>query len=383
MRLDLHDLRLFYKLHKALMLFVNQRLGVVENPLASPDQVGKLPLEDRMKLRDALLANMDLIDAFASENPFNLPDEELGIVRSWKHLVAGDFYIYRCLTRYTIFLTTGEPAVAYGVLPLMDSFDDLIGPRLPYFCKTMLLPFKGRIVYDGLLAGYNITLGSGIRRRLKNSYDNAKERQGIITSLPPPAEMPRPAPSKPAAKGGSMTTRTARREPTTSAAARTAHDKIVGMTDDFCGEYLDHEYGVLCRKLAGVLARKRPSPLTSGKPQSWASGIVRVIGWVNFLDDPSQRHHMKMTDIDEGMGVSGATGSTKAKAIRDLLKIHPFDPEWTLPGRMEKNPLAWMIQVNGLITDARHLPRDIQEEAFRKGLIPYIPADQTNEPDDD
>jgi len=28
-----------------------------------------------------------------------------------------------------------------------------------------------------------------------------------------------------------------------------------------------------------------------------------------------------------------------------------------------------MIQVNGLIVDARHLPRDIQEEAYRKGLI--------------
>ncbi|MGZ3385237.1 MAG: DUF6398 domain-containing protein, partial [Isosphaeraceae bacterium] len=104
--------------------------------------------------------------------------------------------------------------------------------------------------------------------------------------------------------------------------------------------------------------------------------IVRVVGWVNFLGDPSQPHHMKMTDIDEGMGVSEATGS--AKAIRDLLKTHPLDPEWTLPSRMEQNPMAWMIQVNDLNFDARHLPRDIQEAAFRKGLIPYIPADRTN-----
>jgi len=383
MRLEPHDLRLFYKLHKALMLFVNQRLGVVENPLASLDQVGKLPLEDRIKLRDALLANMDLIDAFASENPFNLPDEELRIVRFWKHLVAGDFYIYRCLTRYTIFLTTGEPVVAYGVLSLMDSFEDLIGPRLPYLCMTVLLPFKGKIVYDGLLSGYNITYGSGIRRRLKDYYDNAKERQGIITSLPPPAEMPRPATSKPTTKGRAMTTRTTGSGSTTSAAVRTAHEKIVGMTDAFCGEYLDNEYGVLCRKLAGVLARKRPSPLTNGKPESWASGIVRVIGWVNFLGDPSQPHHMKMTDIDEGMGVSEATGSAKAKAIRVLLNIHPLDPEWTLPSRMQQNPMVWLIQVNGLIADARHPPREIQEEAVQKGLIPYIPADQTNESDDD
>ena len=71
------------------------------------------------------------------------------------------------------------------------------------------------------------------------------------------------------------------------------------MTDAFCREFLDDEYATLCRKLAGILARKRPSPLIRGKPESWASGIVRVVGWVNFLGDPSQPHHMKMTDIDE------------------------------------------------------------------------------------
>ncbi len=160
-------------------------------------------------------------------------------------------------------------------------------------------------------------------------------------------------------------------------------ERIVAMTDQFCREKLNEEYAVLCRRLAEKLARKRPSPLLSGKPESWASGIVRVVGWVNFLGDPSQPHHMKMTDIDEGIGVSEATGSAKAKAIRDLLKTHPLDPELTLPSRREQNPFAWMIQVNGLIADARHLPRDIQEEAVRKGLIPCIPADQTNESDDE
>src|SRR5262249_11762083 len=155
-----------------------------------------------------------------------------------------------------------------------------------------------------------------------------------------------------------------------------AYDAIVGLTDTFCRKYLNEEYQAMCRKLAGILARKRPSPLTRGKPESWASGIVRVVGWANFLGDPSQPHHMKMADIDERTGVPEATGSAKATAIRQLPKIHPFDPEWTLPSRMDDNPLAWMIQVNGLIADARHLPREIQEEAFRKGLIPYIPADR-------
>ena len=91
---------------------------------------------------------------------------------------------------------------------------------------------------------------------------------------------------------------------------------IVAMTDQFCREKLNEEYALLCRRLAEKLARKRPSPLLGGRPETWASGIVRVVGWVNFLGDPSQPHHMKMTDIDEGMGVSEATGSAKAKIGR-------------------------------------------------------------------
>jgi hypothetical protein len=37
--------------------------------------------------------------------------------------------------------------------------------------------------------------------------------------------------------------------------------------------------------------------------------------------------------------------------------------------------MVWMLSVNGVILDARNLPRELQEEAFEKGLIPYIPDD--------
>lgn len=35
--------------------------------------------------------------------------------------------------------------------------------------------------------------------------------------------------------------------------------------------------------------------------------------------------------------------------------------------------MAWLIQVNGLIVDTRQAPREIQEEVFQQGLIPYLP----------
>jgi len=165
-------------------------------------------------------------------------------------------------------------------------------------------------------------------------------------------------------------------EPAIPEAARPAYDAIVGLTDAFCRECLNGEYEALCRKLTGVLARKRPAPLTRGKLAVWACAIVRVIGWVNFLGDSTQTPHMKMTDIDQGFGVSQASGSAKSKAIRDLFKIRPLDPDWTLPSRMEDNPLIWMLEVNGLPMDIRYAPREAQVVAFEKGLIPHIPADR-------
>ena len=157
------------------------------------------------------------------------------------------------------------------------------------------------------------------------------------------------------------------------ATTRPAYKAVVALTDAFCGEHLTEEYEALCRKLAGALARKRPSPLLKGKPTTWACGIVRTIGWVNYLDDKSQKPHLKLTAIDKAFGVAESTGQGKSKAIREMFKIRPLDPHWSLPSRLEDNPMAWMIQINGFLVDARILKREVQEEALRKGLIPFIP----------
>jgi len=54
--------------------------------------------------------------------------------------------------------------------------------------KAVLLPFRGRIVYDGFRVPYRIILGGGIRRGLNDYYREAKHRFSIVTSLPPPKE---------------------------------------------------------------------------------------------------------------------------------------------------------------------------------------------------
>src|SRR3954462_15529461 len=90
-----------------------------------------------------------------------------------------------------------------------------------------------------------------------------------------------------------------RDEPPIPATARPAYDAVVGLTDAFCREHLDGEYEALCRKLAGTLARKRPSPLPSGKPETWACGVAGRMGGVIFRENSSQKPHLKLTAIDK------------------------------------------------------------------------------------
>jgi len=180
-----------------------------------------------------------------------------------------------------------------------------------------------------------------------------------------------------------MATRKPTKSPSIPAPAQSAYEAIVSMTDAFCGDHLNEEYAELCRNLALKLARKRPSPLVSSQPTIWACGVVRTIGWVNYLDDRCQQPHMKLTAIDKAFGVGESTGQGKSMLIRKMFKIRPMDPARSLRSRIEPNPMAWMIQVNGFLIDARFLKREIQEDALRKGLIPYIPNKPQSSQDDE
>ncbi len=152
---------------------------------------------------------------------------------------------------------------------------------------------------------------------------------------------------------------------------------FVELTDAFCDRHLNVEYRELCREMAVAVCQKK-SPVLKGKTEGWAAGIVYALGRVNFLDDPSQTPHMKSKEIAKGFGISVATMQAKAKVICEGLNLTPFHPEWSLPSKMDDNPLVWMLEVNGFVMDIRSAPREAQVAAYENGLIPYIPADRND-----
>jgi hypothetical protein len=147
---------------------------------------------------------------------------------------------------------------------------------------------------------------------------------------------------------------------------------LTGLTDRFCEEYLDYEYAGLAHYAIAALCRKRPSPLTSGHPQTWACAVLYALGQINFLSDKSTKPYMAMTDLCGHFGIAPSTGGNKAKLVRKALGIRPFDHRWTLPSRLADSLQPWLIEFNGLVVDARQLPAAVQRVAVQKGLIPYV-----------
>ena len=154
------------------------------------------------------------------------------------------------------------------------------------------------------------------------------------------------------------------------------YDEITTLINQYCSQKLNEEYAQLSKSATAMLSRKKPSPLMTGSAATWACGIIYAIGFVNFLQDKSSSPYVSATELASAFGIAQSTAGNKSKQIRDLLKMHQFDHRWTLPSRIADSPMAWMITFNGFIVDARQLDREIQEIAFKKGLIPYIYADQ-------
>jgi hypothetical protein len=148
---------------------------------------------------------------------------------------------------------------------------------------------------------------------------------------------------------------------------------VTAVSDRFCLEHLNQEYAELARRAVAALCRKHSCPFLSGRPESWACAVVYAIGQVKFLSDRASEPYMSMGDLCARFGISASTGGSKAKTVRGLLGMTQWDHRWILPSRLEVTGPLWLIEVDGLVVDARWLPRQLQQIAFEKGLIPYVP----------
>ena len=149
---------------------------------------------------------------------------------------------------------------------------------------------------------------------------------------------------------------------------------VTTITDEFCRVHLDGHYAELARKATATLARKTPSPLAKGNPKSWAGGILYALAKVNHLGGGEGHPFASLGEMCDLLGIGRSTGVAKGGEIIAALKMRPLECEWLHPDVLADDPRAWLLDVGGMVVDARQLPVDMQQQAFRLGLIPFVPS---------
>ncbi len=180
MNLSQADSDLFYDLMWPLQFFAKQKLGMLPK-ISTLKQYIDQDMQTKYEVRNAMWEHPELLKQYVTQNPNGLSKEHLEIVSSWQTFVDGDFFIERFLKQYAVFIHEEK---VYGVSALSTPFETMIPKQaLPLRVKTVLIPFRDVIVYDGLFSHYPISFGGGVKANLKNVYMRAKRKGEIVLSL--------------------------------------------------------------------------------------------------------------------------------------------------------------------------------------------------------
>lgn len=181
-QLNSEECRLFYETWYGLMSFVNEREGVIKAKIKPeyPNAVSDVMIH---KVREVLWKKPELIDKYISET--ELSQETIDILKLWrtKH-IKGMLFILEYKPEYAVAIAANGQGgdIVYGIKGISNSVSNTLRRGLPAQIETVLLPFKGKIIYDGFISFMPIGYGEGAKAAFREIYDKAI-KQGVITSL--------------------------------------------------------------------------------------------------------------------------------------------------------------------------------------------------------
>ncbi len=181
MTLSQEDGQLYYKLWLPLLDFVNRKYRINSRMKSMATAKGLDPAEVK-EVADKLWSDVTIIDDYLKENE-GLPEEHKEIIRSWKRRIQGTYLMERHLKKGTIFISLENEEV-YQVSGIISSWEEMFsGAPMPLMLGATFMPFRDVIISDGLVMPYNVLIGSGIKRMIKDVYMAAKKNGRIHRTL--------------------------------------------------------------------------------------------------------------------------------------------------------------------------------------------------------
>lgn len=165
----------FFDTMDALLYYVNDRFKVVEGFTLDYDgQIGDMKTA---LVARTLWENIEVIDDFVRDNPFQLPQRCLETALAWKTALPGVYAVVRYQAGHAI-LMNDVGVFSMGGVTL--EVEGEIG-QVPAYVDVVLLPFDDGIVYDGFLQVYDAGGTMEEVARIQDEFEN-RCANGIIST---------------------------------------------------------------------------------------------------------------------------------------------------------------------------------------------------------
>lgn len=145
--MDDDDARLFYTTLNALIVYANQRLGVVEPELLREREGAPCMIyHNGGQVADVLWRNRWLVDDFVRDNPMRLDEGHLACARPWRHALRDMFTVVSASEDGATYMNRDH---LFVVGASQDPADSHVH-HIPSLMLLTLLPFRGGIVTSGM-----------------------------------------------------------------------------------------------------------------------------------------------------------------------------------------------------------------------------------------
>lgn len=180
MKLLQKDYYEYINTHLNLLFFVGYYTEILDEEKDFEDFI-RMSFREKFVCRDAFLENSTKLLTEYIGDGSEIPEEQLSILEGFRKSIHGQFVLLKCFSEHAIFKSI-ENGKFYAVNALNDPFDKLIA-NYPVILELNILPFKGKIIYDGFIKGGQIKIGANIKKSLIEEYKQAKKNKEIITTL--------------------------------------------------------------------------------------------------------------------------------------------------------------------------------------------------------
>jgi hypothetical protein len=177
------EAQIFYKLWLSLLDYTNKKYKICPK-LKELKNSKSINPQDLSPIKNKLWENKNLIDEYLNMNGHLHSKDEVEIINGWKRNIAGKFIILKHLKNYTVFMAIEDDIKLYGVIGISNPIEIMFSSSaLPVCVNGVLIPFKGKIIYDSILYTHNISFGSGAKKGFNEDYRKAKVKYGISTTI--------------------------------------------------------------------------------------------------------------------------------------------------------------------------------------------------------